>query len=232
MISGGGLELWTEVYAKYNLVPFPAGNTGVQMGGWFNKRIDSISDFKGLKMRMPSLGGKVLESVGGSAVLSPGSELYTNLERGVIDATEWIGPYHDYLMGFHQIADYYYYPGWHEAGSVLENMINKRDYDNLPPDLQEIVQAASYRLNTHILSEFESKNNEYLKKIRTESNVEILPYPPEVLQELKNTFEHILEEQSLKDPLFKKVYEAFRAFKIDISEWSELSEKIFMNDVQ
>lgn len=232
MVSGGGLELWTELYSRYNLVPFPAGNTGVQMGGWFNKKIDTIDDFRGLKMRMPSLGGKVLESVGGTAVLSPGSELYTNLERGVIDATEWIGPYHDYLMGFHQIADYYYYPGWHESGSLLENMVNKRDYEALSPDLQEVIRSASYRLNTFILSEFEAKNLEYLKKIRDESDVEILPYPSEVLVELKKTFSSILEEISATDDLFKRVYDSYSTFKTDISEWSELSEKIFYNDVQ
>ena len=183
-------------------------------------------------MRMPSLGGKVLESVGGTAVLSPGSELYTNLERGVIDATEWIGPYHDYLMGFHQIADYYYYPGWHESGSLLENMVNKRDYEALSPDLQEIIKAASYRLNTFILSEFEAKNLEYLKKIRDESDVEILPYPSEVLVELKKTFGDILDEISAKDELFKMVYDSYSSFKTDIAEWSQLSEKIFYNDVQ
>ena len=136
MDFGGGRELWEELYARFNIVPFSAGNTGVQMGGWFNRRIETMESWRGLKMRMPGLGGKIIERAGATAVLSPGSELYTNLERGVIDATEWIGPYHDYIMGFHDIAKYYYYPGWHEAGSVLECIVNKRDFDSLPEDLQ------------------------------------------------------------------------------------------------
>ncbi|MEL6987322.1 MAG: TRAP transporter substrate-binding protein, partial [Bacteroidota bacterium] len=142
-IEGGeGKQLWHELYDKYNLLPFPSGNTGVQMGGWFNKSIDSIEDLKGLKMRIPGIGGKVLEKAGGTAVLSAGSEIFTNLERGVIDATEWIGPYHDYKMGFHNITKYYYYPGWHEAGTILETIVNKEAYNALPKSLQSIIEAA------------------------------------------------------------------------------------------
>lgn len=232
LFGGGGLDLWTELYARYNLVPFVAGNTGVQMGGWFNKRIDKMSDFNGLKMRMPGLGGKVLQRAGGTAVLSPGSELYTNLERGVIDATEWIGPYHDYLMGFHQIAKYYYYPGWHETGSSLECIVNKKDFDSLTPDLQEIVRTAMYRLNAYMLAEFESKNNLYLKKIRAESKVEILPFPKEVLSGLRKHSEDIYAELIASDEMAKRVYESYWSFKKDISEWSKLSEQMFLNDVQ
>src|SRR5690606_14679795 len=125
LISGGGMALWEKNYAKYNLIPFPCGNTGVQMGGWFRKEINSMADIQGLKMRIPGLGGKVLDRAGGTAVLSPGSELYTNLERGVIDATEWVGPYHDYIMGFHEVASHYYYPGWHEVGTTFEKFVNK-----------------------------------------------------------------------------------------------------------
>ncbi len=124
LMHGGGLELWREVYAKFNLVPFIGGNSGVQMGGWFNREINTINDFKGLKMRMPGIGGKVIEKAGAAAILIAGSELYTSLERGVIDATEWVGPYHDYKMGFHKISKYYYYPGWWEGGVALLNMIN------------------------------------------------------------------------------------------------------------
>jgi TRAP-type mannitol/chloroaromatic compound transport system substrate-binding protein len=232
LFSGGGLELWTELYANYNLVPFVAGNTGVQMGGWFNRRIDKMSDFNGLKMRMPGLGGTVLERAGGTAVLSPGSELYTNLERGVIDATEWIGPYHDYLMGFHQIAKYYYYPGWHETGSSLECIINKKDFDGLTPDLQEIVRTAMYRVNAYMLAEFEAKNNFYLKKIREESKVEILPFPKEVIAGLKKISMDIYRELIEKDDMAKRVYDSYWPFKKDISEWSKLSEQIFLNEVQ
>ncbi len=232
MYSGGGLALWTELYAQYNLVPFVAGNTGVQMGGWFNKKISSMDDFKGLKMRMPGLGGKVLERAGGTAVLSPGSELYSNLERGVIDATEWIGPYHDYLMGFHQIAKYYYYPGWHETGSSLECIVNKNDFEQLSDDLKEIVRTATYRLNAYMLAEFEAKNNIYLKKIKDESDVQILPFPNEVIDGLKRISNDIYSELISSDSMSKRVYDSFWNFKENVSEWSVLSEQIFLNQVQ
>lgn len=230
--SGGGKELWEEVYSRYNIQPFISGNTGVQMGGWFNKKITRLEDFRGLKMRMPGLGGKILEKVGASILLSPGGELYTNLERGVIDATEWIGPYHDYLMGFHKIAKYYYSPGWHEAGTVLECIVNKRDFNALPDDLKAIVRTANYRLNTWILSEIESKNNAYLKKIRNESDAEILIFPEDVIRELKKLSLDIYAEMTSDDELSNKVYSSFHSFKKDITEWSEWSEKVFYNQVQ
>ncbi|MCL4111161.1 UNVERIFIED_CONTAM: hypothetical protein GTU68_038503 [Idotea baltica] len=232
MDFGGGRELWTEMYEPFNVIPFMAGNTGVQMGGWFNKKIEKMSDFQGLKMRIPGLGGRVLAKAGGTAVLSPGTELYTNLERGVIDATEWIGPFHDYLMGFYQVAKYYYSPGWHEPGSVLEVIVNKEAFESLPNDLQEIVETACYRSNQEMLSEFEAKNNEYLKKIRNETNVEILAFPTEVLQELKQYAFDIYEELAAKDPLSRKAYDSFKAFKKDISEWSQLAEGKFYSDIQ
>ncbi len=229
---GGGNELWRELYANYNCVPFFAGNTGVQMGGWFNKRIDGISDFKGLKMRIPGIGGKVLESLGGAAVLVAGSELHTNLERGVIDALEWIGPYHDYLMGFHDIAKYYYYPGWQEPGSVLECLVNKRAYDALPKDLQAIVQAACYRANVNMLAEFEAKNNEYLLKIIADPRVEVLPFPQEVLDKLKEASFKIYDELASQGGWAERVYTSYRSFKKDITAWSRLSEQVFYNQIQ
>lgn len=229
LYSGGGLELWTELYAKYNLVPFPGGNTGVQMGGWYNKEINSIDDYKGLKMRMPGLGAKVLERAGGTAVLSAGSEIYTNLERGVIDATEWIGPYHDYKMGFHQIAKYYYAPGWHEPGSNLEVMINKRKFEKLPADLRSIVEAACARLNVWTLSEFEAKNNEYLQRILTESPAELRTFDLETLTSLKGYTEEVLEELAATDTDSQKVYVAYKTFRQGINNWAAHSEKPYAN---
>ncbi len=230
--QGGGNELWREWYAHFNCVPFFAGNTGVQMGGWFNKRIDSAADFKGLKMRIPGLGGKVIESLGGAAVLVSGSELHTNLERGVIDALEWIGPYHDYLMGFHQIAKYYYYPGWHEPGSVLECLVNKRAYDALPTDLQAIIQTACYRANTNMLAEFESKNNEYLQKIINETKVEVLPFPDEVIKRLKESSQKIYVDIAAKPGFGKRVHDSYFRFKEQVSKWNEISEKAYYNQMQ
>ncbi|MDF1696007.1 MAG: TRAP transporter substrate-binding protein [Saprospiraceae bacterium] len=227
LYAGGGMELWRELYAKYNLVPFAGGNTGVQMAGWFNKEINTLEDFKGLKMRIPGLGGKVLQEVGGTPVLSAGSEIYTNLERGVIDATEWIGPYHDYLMGFHDIAKYYYSPGWHETGSNLEIIINKRLYDGLPKSIQSILEAAAYRLNAWALAEFEAKNNEYLQKIIKESDVEIRQLNSEVLEGLFQVREKIINDLVNKDADSKRVYASYSKFQKDITDWSKFSEGLY-----
>ena len=227
ILFGGGYELWRELYAPFNVIPILSGNTGVQMGGWFNKEIKSMEDFKGLKMRMPGLGGKVLAKAGGTAVLSAGSEIYTNLERGVIDATEWIGPYHDYLMGFHQISKFYYGPGWHEPGSILETIVNKREFEKLPKDLQMIITAASERLTLWCLSEFEAKNNIYLEKIFAESDVKMKSFPSDVMAQLEVYSKEVYQELSDSDPMSKKVYESFSTFSKSIKQWSSHSEKLF-----
>ncbi|MBK8886839.1 MAG: TRAP transporter substrate-binding protein [Saprospiraceae bacterium] len=225
--SGGGLALWQELYKKFGLIAFPAGNTTMQMGGWFNKEINTIDDFKGLKMRIPGLGGKVLTKAGGTAVLSSGNEIYTNLERGVIDATEWIGPYHDYVMGFHKIAKYYYSPGWHEPGSVLENMFNLKEFEALPAHLKVILETASARMNLWVISEFEAKNNEYLNKIKAEKGVELRKFSPEILQILKKHTDDVLQEMAAADPFTKKVYDSFNTFRNDIKSWAAYSEKLY-----
>lgn len=230
--NGGGQELWEETYQDYNLLPMAAGNTGVQMGGWFNKEINSVEDFKGLKMRMPGLGGKVLQKVGGAAVLVAGSELYTSLERGVIDATEWIGPYHDYLMGFHQIAKYYYAPGWHEPGSTLELLFNKKKFQALPTDLQMILKMAGHWSNGWMLSEFEAKNSSYLEKIRTETDVEIRSFSPDTLAALREAAQEAVEEVGNVNAQSKKIYQAFMDFKNSSAKWSAFSEKLYYADLQ
>ena len=203
------------------------GNTGTQMAGWFNRQINSMEDIKGLKMRIPGLGGKVLQKAGGTAVLSAGSEIYTNLERGVIDATEWIGPYHDYLMGFHEIARYYYYPGWHEPGTVLEFFINKRSFEELPVYLQEIVRTATYRTNLWMLCECEMQNAVHLNRIRESSDAEILRLPDEVLRSMKLISAEVMAELISDDPLSRKVYDSVRKFKDTIAGWVSASEKEF-----
>ena len=232
ILCGGGLELWEECYAEYGLVPMIGGNTGVQMGGWFNKEINSMEDFQGLKMRMPGLGGKVIKKAGGAPVLLAGSELYTGLERGIIDATEWIGPYHDYKMGFHQIAKYYYAPGWHETSTILEFFFNKKKFDALPNHLKVILQSATQRLNTWMLSEFEAKNGFYLEKILSESDVEVRKYPEEVLKQLRIYTDEVIQELTDSDPFAKRVYESYNSFRKKAVAWSELTEKAFYNSLQ
>jgi TRAP-type mannitol/chloroaromatic compound transport system substrate-binding protein len=231
LYAGGGHDLWKEAYAKHNIVPFPAGNTGMQMAGWFNKPIRTMQDFKGLKMRIPGLGGKVLAKAGGTPVLSGGSEIYTNLERGVIDATEWIGPYHDYIMGFHKIAKYYYAPGWHETGSVLELMVNKKAFDNLPEHLKIILETAAARFNIWCLSTFEAKNNEYLLKIAEEKSAEILSFPPDVLDNLRKYSLEVIEELGNKNPENQKIFRSYMDFMSGVRNWSAYSEKLYYSEI-
>lgn len=229
IFNGGGMELWKEIYAKYNLIPFPAGSTGIQMAGWFNKEINTINDFKGLKMRIPGFGAGVLTKAGGSAILSAASEIYTNLERGVIDATEWIGPYHDYIMGFHKIAKYYYAPGWHEPGPILDLFVNKRAYEGLPADLQEIIKTAATRMHNWCLGEFETKNSLYLQKIINESDVEVRILSKEILDRLKVFTDESIEDLIAKSPDSKKVFTSFEKFRKDMKFWAGYSEKLYHN---
>lgn len=225
--GGGGMELWQELYAPYNLVPFPMGNTGVQMGGWFNKKIESVDDLKGLKMRIPGLGGKVLAKAGGTPVLLAGGEIYTALERGTIDATEWVGPYHDLRLGLYRAAKYYYYPGWHEPGTALELIINKKAWEGLPDDLKLMIETAARAASLWMFSEFEAQNLKALETLKRKYHVEVLEFPPDVLAQLRTLARETLDEEAAKDPQFKKVYEAYNAFRADNDAWNAISESAY-----
>ncbi len=225
LYHGGGLELWEEVAADFNVVPRPGGNTGVQMGGWFNREIKTLADFKGLKMRIPGLGGKVFSKAGGTVVLLPAGEIYTSLERGVIDATEWVGPAHDIRMGFHKVAKYYYAPGWHEPGSVLELSINKKAYDSLPKELQTVVDTAAARTNLEMLAEFEAENARGLEKLKAMKKVEIRIFPKDVMQGLRKLAEEVVAAEAASDSKASKVNAAFQSFKSKAAAWAQFSEK-------
>ncbi|MDX2246349.1 MAG: TRAP transporter substrate-binding protein [Bacteroidia bacterium] len=231
ILSGGGQALWDKVYEPFDVRGFPAGNTGVQMGGWFNKEINSLADLQGLKMRIPGLGGQVMKEAGVTAMNVAGGEIYTNLERGILDATEWIGPFHDYKMGFQKIARYYYYPGWHEPGTTLETLVNKTKLESLPEDLQEILISAIYRQNIWTLSELEAKNNEFMEKIISEGEVEIRPFPAEVISRLREITEQVLDKIAAEDPLAKEIYESYSAFRISAQKWAGYTEKIYYNQI-
>ena len=227
--SGGGLQLWEEVYAPFDLVPRPQGNTGVQMGGWFRKEMNTIEDYKGLKMRIPGLGGKVVSKAGGTVVLLPGGEIFTSLERGVIDATEWVGPMHDLRMGFYKAAQYYYYPGWHEPGTCLEVMFNKKVYDGLPSDLRAILDAVAMETNFWELCEFEAGNGAALQQLISEHNVNLVRFPEEMLDALRALANETLEEEAEKDAMSRKVHEAFKKFKAQVGVWGSVSENAYYN---
>ena len=206
---GGGLELWRELYAPFNLVPFPCGNTGVQMGGWFNKEINSIDDLKGLKMRIPGLGGEVLRRAGGTPVTMPGAEIFTSLQTGAIDASEWVGPYNDVSFGLHKAAKYYYYPGWHEPGSGLECIINQEAWNSLPDDLQAIVEITCQSITADMAAEYSHGNANSLRQLSEDPNVELRSFPNDVLQHLKELTKEIMAEMIARDPAVAKIGRAY-----------------------
>ena len=226
---GGGMELWQEVYAPFNLIPLAGGNTGVQMGGWFNKEINNLKDLDGLKMRMPGLGGEVLQRAGGTPVTLPGAELFTALQTGAIDATEWVGPYNDLAFGLYKAAKFYYYPGWHEPGSMMEYTVNKAAFEALPKDLQAIVKVASRAANQDMLDEYTSRNNQALQELVKKHGVEVRAYPDDVLQKLKGLSVEVLEELAAKDPMSKKVYESFKAYRDNVVQYHKISEQAYLN---
>lgn len=224
---GGGLALWREAYAPFNLIPFAAGNTGVQMGGWFNREIRSIDDIRGLKMRIPGIGGEVFSRAGGEAINIPGGELYTSLQSGVIDATEWVGPYNDLAFGFHQIARYYYYPGWQEPGPALEIIVNKDAYNSLPDDLQAVVEVAARAVNQDMLDEYTARNNAALIELVEQHGVELREFPAEVLAEFRQAANALYAEMSAKDPLFARVYQSYWGYLEGVRDYHALTEKAY-----
>ena len=225
---GGGLELWREIYAPFNIYPIPAGNTGTQMFGWFNKEINSLEDVKGLKMRIPGIGGEVLKEAGGIPVTLPGGELFTALQTGVIDATEWVGPYNDLTFGFHQAAKYYYYPGWHEPGPMLELLINIDAWNSLPNHLQVIIETATKAVNQDMLDEYLAKNNQALTELVEVHGVELRRLPDDVIEEFREISNKILDDLAKEDETIAKVYKSYLNFKNNVSAYHEISEDAFV----
>jgi TRAP-type mannitol/chloroaromatic compound transport system substrate-binding protein len=225
---GGGNELWREVYAPYNLIPFRGGNSGTQMFGWFNKEINSLEDLQGLKMRIPGLGGEVFSRAGGVPVTMQVSDVFTSLETGALDATEWVSPYNDLAAGYHTVAQYYYYPGWHEPGSTLETIFNKEAFEALPEDLQEILMSASEVMNKRIHDELTARNNEALQTLVNEHNVEVRRLPDDVLQEFRRLSEEVILEMAAVDETSQRVYRSWKSFLDGVSAYHRIAEDAFI----
>ncbi len=223
---GEGLTLWRELYAKYNLYPFAGGNTNIQMGGWFRKPIESLKDMQGLKMRIPGLGGEVFAKMGVNPILLPAGEIYTSLERGVIDATEWVGPALDYKMGFYKVAPYYY-SGWHEPGSVLELSFNKKRFDSLSSEHQAIIEVASNEMNAMMTTEFHAENIKALKILR-DLGIEIRSYPKDVIAEAKKALVEVVTDFSHANKDFKRVYESAHQYLEDSKDFSDINLREFL----
>jgi TRAP-type mannitol/chloroaromatic compound transport system substrate-binding protein len=229
LYHGGGMELWQETYRPFGLVPTAAGNTGVQMAGWFNREINSLADLEGLKMRIPGLGGEVLRRAGGTPVSLPGGEIFTSLQSGAIDATEFVGPYNDLAFGLYKAAKYYYYPGWHEPGTTLECFVNREAFEALPKDLQSIVIHAARVANQDMLAEYTARNNSALKSLVEEHKVELRRLPDPVLARLRQLSDEVVGEIADKDPLSRRVYDSFRQFRDQAVAWHNVSERSYLN---
>ncbi len=229
---GGGMELMQKVYEPFNLMSFPGGNTGVQMGGWFQKEINSVEDLKGLKMRIPGFAGEVLAKLGANPTNIPPGELYTSLERRTIDALEWVGPSMDLRMGFHKIAPYYY-TGWHEPATELQFLVNKRTFDKLPGDLQEILKAAmrvaAYDMT--IKSHHESGQNWATMKAEF-PNVQVKSFPPEVLAALRKANDELLAEHAANDELAKEILDSQAEYMGVVRQWTDIADRAYLNSFE
>jgi TRAP-type mannitol/chloroaromatic compound transport system substrate-binding protein len=227
LYDGGGIDLWNEVYAPFGMVAMPCGNTGVQMTGWFKKEINTVADLKGLKMRIPGLAGKVYANLGVDVKVLPGGEIFPALERGVIDAAEFVGPFQDRRLGLQKAAKYYYTTGWHETATVSELLINKAAWQKLPKDLQAIVENAAAACNVISEAWCQKANSEAMEDLIKNQKVIAKPLPDVVIKALRQETEKVLAEGIAKDPLTKKVHDSYMAFKAKFDRWSEISEEAY-----
>ena len=226
---GGGQELWDEIGAGFGVKHFACGNSGSQMGGWFNRPVTSAEDFKGLKMRMPGLGGRVIDAMGGSSVTLAGSEIMPALQAGTIDATEWVGPWNDLAFGFYKVVKFYHYPGFHETGTVLSFGMNKGVWDGLSASEQAIIQNATTAENNYDLAEFNANNASALDTLISEHGVELVEFSDELFMTMGEAARDVLSAVGSTDPATKKVYDSFMAFRKDVIGWSRLSDQTYMN---
>jgi TRAP-type mannitol/chloroaromatic compound transport system substrate-binding protein len=226
--QGGGLELMHKLYADFNTIAFPAGNTGVQMGGWFKREVNTVDDLKGLKMRIPGLGGQVLNRLGVNVQVLPGGEIFLALDRGAIDAAEWVGPFDDEKLGLNKAAQFYYYPGWWEPGSSFDLQINLKAWNGLPTEYQEILKAAAEEANINCLATYDSENPQALKRL-IESGTQLRAYSPEIMQAAQTQAFELYEENASKDATFREIYQQWQQFRENIYQWHAVSEYSYGN---
>jgi TRAP-type mannitol/chloroaromatic compound transport system substrate-binding protein len=228
---GEGGPLLREFFAKYNVINFPGGNTGTQMGGWFRKEIKTMDDVKGLKIRIPGFGAEVFSALGAVPQSLPGGEIYPALERGAIDAAEWVGPYDDEKLGFYKVAKYYYYPGWWEPGPVLSFYVNKEQWEKLPKHYQSAFTAAAAEANVGMLAAYDTKNPQAIQRL-VQNGTQLRRYPEDVLKAAYETAQKIFAEESAKNPDFKKLFDSMRAFQKGSDIWAGLPEGTLANFMQ
>jgi len=224
----GGQELWDELADDFGLKNFMCGSTGVQMGGWFNKEINSAEDLKGLKMRIPGLGGDVMAKLGASPVSLPGGQIYENLVSGAVDATEWVGPWNDYAMKFYEAAKYYYYPGFHEPGSMLAVGTNKSWFTSLSAGDQLLIEAAAAMENDVMMSEYNAKNGQYLARLINEQGVELKRFNDDVYDSFGEASAEVFEETRAHSDLAARTHDSFAQARAEVGAWGNLAETAYV----
>eukprot|EP01012_Entosiphon_sulcatum_P052336 TRINITY_DN7193_c0_g1_i1.p2 TRINITY_DN7193_c0_g1~~TRINITY_DN7193_c0_g1_i1.p2 ORF type:complete len:360 (-),score=93.18 TRINITY_DN7193_c0_g1_i1:14-1093(-) len=231
MFEGNGRKLMNEFYAKYNIISFAGGNTGAQMGGWFRKEIKTPADIKGLKFRIGGFAGRVIERMGGVPQNIPGGEIYQALEKGTIDAAEWVGPYDDQKLGFNKVAPFYYYPGWWEGGPEVDFYINNKAFDGLPAEYKAIVEAASSQAHIDMQAKYDARNPGALKQL-VAAKTKVLPFPKEVLDASYKASMEVYADLDSKNPDWKKIYDDYRNFQKDQIMWFRFTEARFDSFMQ
>jgi len=221
---GGGLELVREFFRDFNIISFPAGNTGCQMGGWFRKEVKTVKDLKGVKMRIAGLGGEVMARLGAVPQQIPGGDIYPALERGTIDAAEWVGPYDDEKLGFYKIAPHYYYPGWWEADSMYSLFVNIKEWEKLPKEYQAAIEAACYEANTDMMAKYDFQNPQALLRL-VKNGVKLHAFSPEIMKAAHKASFELYEEEAEKNPSWKKIYEPWKKFRQDEFLWHRVAEQ-------
>jgi TRAP-type mannitol/chloroaromatic compound transport system substrate-binding protein len=231
MVEGNGLKLMREFYHQYNIVNFPGGNTGAQMGGWFRKEIKSLADMKGLKMRIGGFGGRVLERIGAVPQNIPGGDIYPALEKGTIDAAEWVGPYDDQKLGFNKVAPNYCYPGWWEGGPQLDFFVNTKAFDALSPEYKAVIEAASAVAHIDMQAKYDYRNPAALKQL-VGSGTRLFRFPKEVMEAAFKASQEMYAELSAKNQNWKKVYEDYAKVRADQNLWFRFAEAAFDDFMQ
>ncbi|MEL6816255.1 MAG: TRAP transporter substrate-binding protein [Cyanobacteria bacterium J06598_3] len=223
---GGGMDIMHKLYADFNAISFPAGNTGVQMGGWFKNNIQTVGDLQGLVMRIPGLGGEVMAKLGVNVQSLPGGEIFLALERGAIDAAEFVGPYDDEKLELNEAAQYYYYPGWWEPGATLDATVNLDAWNQLPAEYQEVFKTATYEANINMLAKYDALNGAALQSL-IDKGTQLIPYSDDILKAAAEASTALLEENAGKDATFKEVYESWKTFRDTVQGWNRVNELSF-----
>jgi len=226
LFQGGGLDIMNQLYADFNIIAFPAGNTGMQMGGWFRQEINSLSEMQGLIMRIPGLGGEVMSRLGVNVQAIAGGEIYVALERGIVDAAEFVGPYDDEKLGLPKVASLYYYPGWWEPGASLEVQVNRSAWEKLPREYQAVLIAATRESNSDMLARYEALNRDALQRL-IDQGVQLKAFSPEILTAARDAAFELFEESASSDRTFGRVYQQWKAFRDRILQWHRLNQLPF-----